>query len=446
LVLAGVIAAAPAAIDYSTRVKEYEADLLLGIGLLAFAEVVRRHRSNEALAGFVGLTLTAMAISTSVFPVVVGSWTALVLITLIDHRRRIAVLGSAFVAVGVSSIAALAISARLPPELTRFWSSAHRLLGLPLHAARLTRSLEMTAGGLAHGLFGTPLPVRYPANDLSPFSSEVLLGLAVIEFVLFIALAWPSVMAVIRRRADSPALIALASVATLGVAGFLYGIGKVPLGTGRTDLVLYPAIVVLIGCFLQRVDDRWRRRNGEPTKRTSRVLVGLAVFVALMGTGLAWHERSWYPNQAVEALNAQLHQHLERNDALVITKRNSFSWAYAGLSKWQVHFSRTASAASTIGYWVTFTSPRVLTQHAIDRSGFPSIIGLDHLPSSTHRLWLIGTTASTFSPSAFHLSGPLGQQEIDTGADAILRTNGWSPTLEVLRSDGVFARLYVRGH
>jgi hypothetical protein len=125
----------------------------------------------------------------------------------------------------------------------------------------------------------------------------------------------------------------------------------------------------------------------------------------------------------------------------VVGYRNSFTWAFAGLSPWAVHYSKSNPAAFTIGFWVTFDEAGYLTQ----QQGTPGPIpGLGILPPSVKRLWFVGSTAIVVSPSTAHLTGSIAGLPIDLPWPDPLRSYGWSPGSTRLRAQGVYAQLYVR--
>ena len=442
--IAAGVAAAPAAIEYSTRVKEYEADLLLAAGLLALVEVARRQRSRESLAFLAAGSVLAVATSTSLAPVAAACWMALGITALLDRRRRGEVLcwGTAAAAVIVPIVGVVA--SRLPPALGDYWVASQRLLGAPWNPSRVVHTLALTAGGLAHGFIGTPMPATFPRVIAISSSEEMaLVALGVIEGLVLVAVSIPIVTALWRRRMDARWLVALPSLLTVVTSVVLFAAGRVPLGTGRTDLVLLPGVLVLAAVTIERLADRvasWREGRAPSWTR-----LGLAVAIVLGAcvTGLAWHQRSWYPTQAVGALKVSMDRLEQPGDVLVITDRNAFPWAFGGLSRWSLHLSATSPRSSTIGYWVSFDSPRVLSQEPHGPAAVQTIADLTSVASS-RRLWLVGTTDVTYSPSAFHLRGAAGGRPTDTGATAELKAAGWRPVGTTVRADGVFAQLFER--
>lgn len=443
LAFAAMVAAEPVAIEYATRVKTYEAELVVSALLLAGAEVVRRHRRTRGIVLLAVASVAALVMSTTLLPVVVGIWIALVVLAWMDGRNRRAIVIAAVVA-GLCSVPVLAwIVAKVPPALTGFWVGNDRLPGAPLTVSHLLRTFGVSAGGLLHGLLGTPM--WQPAGGVGSLHGPqvlVLLGLLVLEVLLLLALSLPTLRALWSRDATSPALSLLPAVIAVLAAVLEYLLGLVPLGTGRTDLLLVPPILLLVGGGLVRVA-AWISVRTSPS-RSTRIGLALAVVAGVVGTGLAWHQRGWYPVQAVRSLDAKMAAATPPGpSATVVTYRNSFTWAFERLSPFTIHFSRTATAASTIGYWVTFNDARVLVQLPGSVAGPGAIPGLVRL-HGVRSLWLVGTTAGTFQPSTVHLTGPAAAVPVATGAASQLRRAGWTQTGIMERAPGVVAWLYRR--
>ena len=439
LVIAALVAAEPVAIEYATRVKSYEAELVIAIVVLATAEVVRRRRTTAAIVSFGVLSVGAIVMSTALIAVVAGCWVALIVVAILDRRQLRSVLVTALVAGLCSVPVVLWITAKIPPALTAFWVGNDRLVAAPFSPHHLIRVLAVSGGGFLHGVIGTPMPQPAGGVDSLGIGDVVLLGLAsALALALLVVLSLPTLRAVATRDPSSPDLAQLAPVMVILIAFLEFLVGIVPLGTGRTDLYLLPAVLVLVGAGLVRLAAWVAVRT--PPGRSARIGVALAVGAGLLGTALAWHQRAWYPVQAVAQLEAEMSTATSNAHPVeVITYRNSFTWAFDRLSPFRVHFSRTAPAASTVGYWVTFADPHVRAQLA----GSGEIPGLRSL-KGTNDLWLVGTTAATLQPSTIHPVGRAAEVAVPTGAAAIIESEGWHATTTTVRAPGVVAQLFVR--
>ena len=450
LVSAGLLAAAPAAIEYSVRVKEYEFDLLLGVLVLVVIEAARRRRTIAALVLLAVVSSASVAMSSSLIVVVVGAWAALLASAVIDRRRVGAVVATGAATAAFCGLLAAWIATHIPDRLTKFWVDTDRLVGKPFSTPHLLHTAGLTPGGLAHGFLGTPLPTgQFPLTwQISHFAEIALLVLGVAELVLLALVVRPPLAAVIRRRTDDPALALLAPALTLLAAGALWLVGVVPLGTGRTDLVLYPSIAVLVSAGLARLAGLMADKVDLSGSARRSISVGLACVVAVCGLGLSWHQRSWYPAQNLDQLRQRMGARLHPGDIEVVAGRNSFTWAFQGDSPFVVHVDRNDVRARTVGFWVTFPSPRVLevqpTKLNLNPLGATEIPGLTALPASAHRLWVFATTNLVLSPSAYKISGPTARAMTPIGVDPILRQAGWHQRHGRVHAAGVVAVLYTR--
>jgi hypothetical protein len=433
LAMAAVVAISPAAIEYSVRVKEYQADFVLAAALLILVERTRRtERTTLRLAVLAVLSIISVFISASTAAVVIGAWIGLGVCAFVDQRRRCAVLVWAAGILIVTIAMTLVITSAASVSLTSFWQWQDRLFGTPYSWSHLRTAVGLSSAGLFHGLVGSPLP-QVAATTLMTL---LLIG----GLLLFVWLAWPAATAALHRDGEADDLRLLPATFVVAIAVLLFLAGKVPLGTGRTDLVLYPALLLLLARGLERLV-RAGRRILRPT------LARIAVFAVLVGAlvlglSVAWQNRAWYPSQDVVSVQRQLRTAEQPSDWTVVGYRNSFTWAYAGLSPWIVHHSRTNGAASTIGFWVTFDRSRDLAQlNGLYLAG--PIPGLNGIPTSVKRMWFVGVTQAVVSPSEVHPTGSLSTEPIDLPTVA-LQSYGWVPTPTRLHGDGVYAQLYVR--
>jgi hypothetical protein len=433
IVMAAIVAISPAAIEYSVRVKEYEADFLLAALILVLVETTRRsERTSQRLAVLAVVSIVSVSMSASTEAVVVGAWIGFAVCALVDRRRTRAILAwsgaTIFATVGLT----LFITRAAPTSLTTYWQWQDRLFGSPDSWSHFRTVVGLSVAGLLHGVVGTPLPAAPTAFLLTLL---VILGVLVLLW-----LTWPAIAAVRGRDGQAPDLGLLPAAFVTAVAVILFLAGKVPLGTGRTDLVLYPALLLLVGRGLERLVGAARRVLG-PRSRRFAWGTGLVIAVVL-GCGIAWHNRAWYPSQDVVSIKRQLQTLQEPADWTVVSYRNSFTWAYSGLSPWSVHHSKRNGAAATIGFWVTFDHSKDLAQlNGLYLSG--PVPGLRDIPSSVKRLWFIGATAAVVSPSVVHPTGSVANQPIDLPS-VQFRSYGWIPGPTRLVADGAYAQLYVR--
>ena len=441
--MAGIIAFAPAAIEYSVRVKEYEGDLLMAAIVLATGEALRRRRSTRAAIACGVACVAAAILSTALMVVVAGVWVALLIDWWSDRRSTPLLFATGGITALLCTIPTLWILGRIPAQLTSFWVSQNHLVSAPYSVRHLTHLIGGMPVGLAHGLLGVPGPGVQ--RGTIGFASVVLLtGVGTVAVIL---LALRGMVRALRRRGpNDPALGAIASGLTLIFAFSLWLGGVVPLGTGRTDLVLYPSIAVVIATAAREVTAALRRTS------VARVALSVCTVVAsTVGIAVAWHEASWYPAQDLNSLPAAWSWQHRPDTAVIVTLRNTYTWAFDGISAFTVHVSRDNPASTTIGYWVTFDNPRVVAQTdtaVTDRRGIvtdvPTARGLWSLPHSIRRLWLFVSTASTLSPSTVHLTGAAADRIVPSQLMRSLTNRGWQRTSVVEHAPGVAAILYTR--
>jgi hypothetical protein len=441
LTMAAFIAVEPCAIQYSVAVKSFEFEVIACVGLLALGELARRNRTTRSLVTLMIASIGAVFVDSALSIVVIGVWLALALVAVLDERNRTVTLFNGAVTGLVLLPVMFGVEQGIPPYDASTFRYLGTLVGPPYTAENLFTVFVKSGGGLAHGMFGTPIPYvllpRIPDTVLGAF----VVAVTVCEIALLVVLGLPAVMACVRRRSGDPALRVLPSLFVVLVAIFAFLIGKVPLGDGRTDLLIVPAITVLLASGLQRLAAFIRRRiSGGALTRLGVTAAAVAGVGACL---LAWDLRSWYPTQDLTGLDRQIVRQMHPNDVFVVTFRNSYTWAYDQLTPFRVHFSATSDQSLGIGYWVTFDSSHVLEQESPATAGM--IPGLANLPPDHHRLWLIETTILNQTPSTLHPKGRSALLPYDTGAAGVLSQAGWHATSVTLRATGVLAILFVRG-
>lgn len=445
--LATLIAISPVAIEYSVRVKEYEADLVVATVVVLLTELARRRRSATRVAALTVVSALAVGLSASLLIVVVGSWVGLLVIALSDRVRRAAIgIGAACSAAVVLGIGLL-IHRHSPPGLTAFWVMSNNLNGPPHSWAKLLQVIGAIAIGIPHGLLGTPsLPTAH-FLDLGPTQLTEALIVAAGEVAILVAISVRPVMAILRRRPSDDVRL-LPPLAAIGTAVAACLAGFVPMGGGRTDLVLYPSIMVSIGVALSWAAGSLTRAHalGHRSAATRAIKITGATAALVLALGLGWSQRSWYPAQDVQQLSAMIDRAAQPADVLVIAHRNTYTWAYDDLSPWRLHIAKNAIAAGTVGFWVTFKDRRVLAERVSASSSFPFRSGGAPLPGlspSMRRIWMVGVTYETASPSTKRLTGAWASVPLPSAASRQLEAGGWIKQGPPLEQPGVYAQLMV---
>ena len=365
LAAALVVTVSPVAIVYATRVKEYSADFVLGCALLALGEMARRRpRPVGLLVGLAALSVLSFFVSASTAVVVAGVWTALLIDAASDRTRRRPVLLSGTAAAAACAVVAAVFLRHLPPALHTFW----RTMGFfpqGSSAGNLVVDLRNVGTSLLGGLgiWPGPAPAYLSNMAVGPLRTAVF----VVAAGLMVAGLWA-------RRA------ALAPVLVLGWALVAWGVSVVPLGTGRTDVVVYPALLLLMALGAGQLTTVLRPRMQ---------LVGIAVVVAwaallVVGPGT---DRPSYPAIDTAALAGTIAAHHRAGDLVVVAPGARFPWAYGELSKPQVRFGGQWDQGFTVrsGDPDTFVAPECAIEPGYDPDAWSRVV------ESASRVWYVGS-------------------------------------------------------
>lgn len=402
-----VVTVSPLAIQYATRVKEYPFDLLAACALLFLAERARRAPSTRRLTALAVASVAAIFLSAGCAPVVAGAWLALAAALLGDARLRRR-LAACLAATAVGALVVWAVFLRtLPGVLTTNWRRRGFLVdyrSLP----RAERSLSLIFGGFLHGVLGYPVPVSFfrgtpGVHDAGALAAGVVL--------LAVAILVPLV-ASLRRGVTAE----LAAALTLLVAVVLSVADRVPLGDGRTDEVLYPALLVCLAAAVRAASPLVRRVIGQGA--ASRAASGALASVCLAGAvvfGVA--HAAVYPTISLRGVDAGLSKLVRPGDVVFVDTFNSFGWCYYDLSPCRVQVGGTPVWPQ--GFRPVSTSPSTFIA---SHYGVP-------LPEFTlaqkraTRIWYVGYTFGTFdvgaSPAVYDV--PV----VPTYFTGLLHADGW---------------------
>ncbi len=309
LAAAVVVSLSPICVTYSTRVKEYQADFLLTCLVLAVAETVRRRAEQRAVAALVAASLLAFLCSASVAPAIVGAWVAVLLGAPRDpgHRWRPPprLLVAAVATAAGCFLVVLAFYLHPSPSLTRFWQANFVQLG---SLRGFVDSLWTTSWQLVAQLVAE-LPPAVPLRAV-------------------IVLLWLVVSVAGLYRNASMLAPALAVVAAF-VASAAH---ELPLGTGRTDEYLYPALLLLGAAGVARIAGA---AAGAVAQRPRALVVTAAVIgtgaaVALAGIYVdhAFASRPVYPGVTVRTLAAEVQRNEQPGDRMFVSELMRYPWAY----------------------------------------------------------------------------------------------------------------------
>jgi 4-amino-4-deoxy-L-arabinose transferase-like glycosyltransferase len=284
-----LLLSAPAHVTTSVYVKQYTVEALMSVALLWSAwTILDDGFSRRRWARLLIAACLSFAISAPVWPVIVvaigvaglSAWKRS------GDRRWIAATAVGAAAFGLAW-ALLVVAPRVNDTLREYWDGAYIVTdnGIGEVGASAVDRLQSAMGGLSI--------VDKRAG---------LLGVALAGAVVL----W--------RRS----LLGLLLVGPVAIAIALAAAHLSPIGTGRTDVYLYPSVVMLVGVALDEVAGMRPRRVG------TAILVGALVAA---GLGAAGVEQRPYPREDVRPLVRTLESEAEAGDALLVHTFASFAFA-----------------------------------------------------------------------------------------------------------------------
>jgi hypothetical protein len=402
-----VVAASPVAVDYSTRVKQFGLDLLLACLVLWLLERWRRSGSRRDAALLAIGCAGSLLISATTLVVCAAVAAVAVVCGLTERRRR----GDAATVAG-ATLATLTVSyvlwlRHLSPSLHYGWTKRGYLLSTQ-SAHRIAFSLEAMGTGIFHWMLGVPLGRGRVSTAITP----VGVVLSLLAAAVLVAIVAPPLVGAVRRRGREPGPLLTSALAVV-LAVVLALAGRSPFGGGRTDEVLYPAILLLAaGAVTPLVT-----RAGERTRRTA--LAGVVVVAGVL-VGVGATHRAAYPTTDLRPLADQLATPLNvaRSRVVVVDPWLTFTWAYDGLSPTAISFAHTQLSWSQ-GFHVVSRTPTVL----ISTNYFFPDRSYSALSSRTARVWYVASTVGHQSAVPGH------PNDLEKTANYLyLRSIGWTPT------------------
>jgi len=403
-----IVVLSPTTVTYSTRVKEYAFDFLLGVALVALGERVRRAPSSKHL-GQLGLFSTvSVFISLSAAVAVAGVWLAVVLVAFWQPPLRRRILGWCTATLVVSCALALPFALAVPSVLNRNWRRRGFLFDPSnFHTARHTAIAIYS--GLAHGLFA--VPIQFSSSSWKMWSAVVAVIVASsVAAMLIIALRRTILSRPNFSRTTPAALMVFLAI----VAAFS---SRVPLGDGRTDEVLFPALLVLLGLTVGPVLDKvigWLRHRS--------AVVARLVVIIMIGGGLFFghlhHAR--YPTIDLRGLSAKLATTTEGTSRLVtvVDGFNAFGWGYYNLTPSKVAFGPDHGHIWPQGFHVVSTvDATVISNNDMKIPG-----RFRDLKQRADAVWYVGFENGTYNPYA---PLPYGLRFSATYTE--LLREGWKP-------------------
>ena len=344
-VAAAILVTAPANIVYSARVKQYTLDAVIATLLLWLAwRLIDSPQPRRRWVEFTIAAVAATAISSAVVPVVCGGYLAGLLVARRDGRSAVvlgAKCGASYVVFG-----ALWWATMLRPRL-----------GRPLHDYWRAFYISVSGPVSFYKSF-THTPTRFDH------------GFADIPSLIVVLLVGAAAVACWRAQRDLTVLL----ITPLVVAVVLAIVQVAPLGTGRTDLYLYPLVAVLLAVGLSELV---RRVN----------VAGLVVAAVLIATlGVSAKAPSAYPPEDMKTAVKTLVASAAPSDGIMVYYGGRY--AFALYSPYPI--SVYATTSQTDGFDVLIHRPHViLLPFSSDRSQYRSIV--KRLTAHVKVLWFVGT-------------------------------------------------------
>jgi len=297
-----VLVASVVHMTYSTRVKQYTLDGFVALIVLAVAWwLIREVENSRRWWIFAATCLAGILLSSSAIAVAASSTTvalALLVWRNADPRfARAALPPVALISVFAAAWWWLILRPRVNGELKNYWSGYF----VP-HNQGLGHAVFIAARGLKDvGVGVIPLPT---------VAAALVVPAAVATLLLC------------RNFAGAALLV----IAPCGLAVLLAFVRAVPLGTGRTDLYLYPGLAMAIGLAVHEL--RTRSLPLTLLGTAALVAVGVATFKPIVP----------YPPRDVRPLVQQLELRASPSDSILVRPDDDFGFGL--YTTWPVTFLR----------------------------------------------------------------------------------------------------------
>jgi hypothetical protein len=315
-----VVATSPVAVATSGHVKQYTLDYLIAIWIMFFATRATSG-STTALTQLAMTSVLGLGLSGSAIVPISGAWIVVIAHALRRRKEWAHVLRATAVVSGSCLVLVLAFYSALPVALNRYWSNA--LLG-PTPLSTWPSRLNGVVRGLLTGLIATTTSIPHDVLLISVLA------------VCLIALG-------VLSRAPSP--LRSIAVATLTTAVVLSVSSRVPLGTGRTDMAIYPALLVLV---LSGVAEIWSAATTRPhlSRRGSQVIGSVLVAVVVVTSVATPHP--YLATPITQATATALSCAPNGQPTLVVDAYTRYPYALTTPQSVSIAFSREYGAGFTV--------------------------------------------------------------------------------------------------
>jgi hypothetical protein len=414
-----VIAVSPIAVEYSTRVKQYNLDILLSCAVLWLFERWRRDPQRRSAIALAVVCALALLVSATTAVVIAGVCAVAMHCVFADRRRLRDAAIVVVTVVVVGAVEYLVWLRHLSHGLDVGWTNRGYMLTFKT-AHKFVFSLETMGSQLFHWMVG--VPTGHPPDPSKLITSAGLIVAAITALLLALVTVPVLIQLIRHRRSLASPLVAPALAVTLAVLLGLFAIS--PFGGGRTDEVIYPTLLLLFGGFVTKLAH----------VKTRHMITGLLV-ASLLATGglmlIGARNRAQYPTIGLTALYQKLRPHVTSYQFIVVDPWLTFTWGAANITKTSVSFHHEFFDWSQ-GFHVVSDSPKVIISN---QYFFPNAQygGLSHYG---HQLWYVGESGSPSWPTP----SPHDQLYVTRNYLALIKL-GWVPTTTVLRSTHTIAIL-----
>ena len=418
-----VVASSPVVINYSTRVKQYNLDIILACAVLWLFERWRQSASRRDAAVLAATGSLSLLISATT-STVIAPMCAIAVLCALKERRRVRDVAIVIGAVGTTFVVDYVVwLGHLSHGLHVGWTNRGYLLGFKsVHLFAF--ALQNMGSEFFHWMIG--VPTGHPPDPSKAITPAGII-IAVMAAVLLVTLVWPTTRSLIRRSSQLPPALGVAAT-SLVFAVVLALAGVSPFGGGRTDEVIYPGLLLLMTGLVAKF--------AVTAKKVGSNFLVIGVVVAASGcVTVGVLNRAHYPVINLRSLYAQFHSQVKPTDLIVVDPWMTFTWADLSLSKTEVAFNKTFFDWSQ-GFHVVSLESHVIIS---DQYFFPNVtytlLG-DYMKLHPARIWYVGETENSPLPHAAPVSLLLPTRNL-----AYLLARGWVPTTTVYQSTHTMALL-----
>ena len=376
-----LLAVSPMITAYSTRVKPYTAEMLIAIGLYFMADRTRRDLSRRAVVALALASVASVAVSFALLSTVATLWLVIAWRVRRDATARMRVLAGGAMTAVLSAAVMVPYVINRPPSLGDNWVNRGYMFGYD-SAHRFLHNVIQIFAGFTHAFVNYGFSSRFAAGVNYP----AVWGVAIVTLIVTALVIWRvRCLDVERRDAISP-------VAWVVPVSFLASVvDAFPFGDGRTDIVFYPAIAVILVLVVQDVLRRAVVRRGWSWRRVSAVV---AIVAVVAGVDVFWRSPALYPKIDVRNLYAMVLKQWKPGDVIVVPAFVTYTWANEGLTPWHVVVGDAKQWPQ--GFRVVSDDPRVI--FPINWTGYDT--QLKTLRQHHPRVWYIGYDLGVWNPYA----------------------------------------------